>query len=75
MILQQSYRDDIVDLIHQEPESTFSGLNTTKKAVLDDYALLNQMWPLFQKSVTEYEEEPWIAMSQALIDCARAHPI
>lgn len=43
MILQQSYRDDMVDLIHQEPESTFSDLNTTKKAVLDNYALLNQM--------------------------------
>lgn len=68
MILMASYRDDLIDLIHQEPKETFAILHTTKQTVLESNDVLDQMWPLYQKAVEEYNEDPRRAMVQILTD-------
>lgn len=68
MILDMAYRDDMIDIIRQEPEKTFRDIGTNKKAVLSNTDVLDRMWPLYQKYLDEYEEDPWRAMTQALLE-------
>lgn len=70
-----SHRDDMIDLIRQENEKTFRDIGATKNAVLSNTDVLDRMWPLYQKAVEEYEEGPWLAMVQALLDTWPNRPI
>lgn len=66
MILAKEYRDDLLELLRDEPEQTFQELGMNKSNILLDNDYIDTLWPLYQKSVQEYEEDTWVAMIQAL---------
>lgn len=70
MILCRSFRDDLIDLIRDEPEKTFEAAGKSRIDLYADRELLDAMWANYQKAVSEYDIPPLEAYAQVMLDCA-----
>ena len=68
MIMEMSFLGDLREEINAMPNFLFSLKGHRKKDVLNDDAVMEQLWCLYQKSVQEYDCDPDWAARDALRD-------
>lgn len=69
MILDVSYKEDMIEQIRQINESAIPAKTKSlfnKAVLLKDEELIERLWPLYQKSVQEYDVDPDYAILDAL---------
>ena len=54
MVLYQDFRDDVMERLQEEPESTFAGIGRTRAEVMADEGTVDSLWARFQKNIEEY---------------------
>lgn len=57
MTLLKEYHDDLLKLLHDEPEQTFYELGIKKDDVLLDEKLIDIMWARYQKYIQQHKED------------------
>lgn len=68
MLLYQSFREDLVEHIRQEPDESFEKAGTAKEAILSNDQILDNLWALYQKSIEEYNVDPFYAYGDAMAE-------
>lgn len=69
MLLQTSYKADVVEHILNTPDSVFEAIGKEKKQILANPDILNWMWISYQKSIEDYGEDATTAFNDAMKDC------
>lgn len=68
MILDPSFRDDLMDYINQEPDVSFTLAGQNKQAVLNDDDVMTRLWTVYQKNIQEYDWQASDAYADAMAD-------
>lgn len=66
MILNPSYKSDLMDGIRELPDDVFAKHGVDKTALLGDEDLLNNLWGQYQKSIEDYDVDADYALKDAL---------
>lgn len=66
MIMDPSYKSDLMDGIRDLPADIFAKHGTDKAALLNDDGLLDTLWAQYQKSIEEYDVDADYALKDAL---------
>lgn len=63
MILEESYREEVIERLKAEPDSVFDSAGMNKTDILKDKELIDGLWYTYQKDVEEYDtpkDEAWL---------------
>lgn len=66
MIMNESYKEDMLDLLNQVPAHMLAG--RTRESIEMDEDAVDRLWTLYQKSVSEYGCDPEWAFADAMHD-------
>lgn len=66
MIMQEYFLFDLKEHIHNTPEQVFRNAGLSKNGILENDETMDKLWTLYQKSVEEYDCDPWFAYGDAL---------
>lgn len=68
MIMQQSYKEDLIEHIQDTNEQVFLTVGLTRQDILNDENLMERLWALYQKSIEDYDVDADFAYRDALKD-------
>ena len=66
MIMDESYKEEIIEYVRSLPDSVFSAAGRKKENILTDAECIDKMWTNYQKEVVEYECDPEYAKKDTL---------
>ena len=68
MIMQESYKEDMMEHLRQADDTAFHDrrMAVAKEELLKDDSLIEQLWYQYQKDVSEYDCDPEYAWADAL---------
>lgn len=66
MILNECYRDDLVDFINKTDDAVFASVGKSSQDILNDPDLMDRLWTCYQKDVEEYECDDEYAFADSL---------
>ena len=72
MILQNSYREDMIDLMKHLDKKTLprdTAKHFDPEKILQDPDLVDNLWTSYQKQVEEWNVDPDFAIRESLTEC------
>lgn len=68
MLLKNSYKKMLLDLLRAEPDSTFLAANMNRKAIESNPDIFNRIWGEFQKNIDDFDADENEAYTRTMKD-------